>query len=641
MEKREEIELPALDSAGRRSEKPLGEGWVSGIITGNIISLAHSRRASFEVLLRGVSVDEQQLTDHTAQISWADFLQLWRNASTIWDDDELVELGRQMIQLDSSRSFVDAALLVGNPINFFRHLSTALQHQLLLGVDVNFERRSRDRFRIAMRMPEGIEPCPPYYLLNKGLFESLPTIFGYPMASVDMSSTDRGVAWEICIHPAVGARATLRHLLKRLRRIFASRARLTKARDYLVGSFDIMRDRIHELDAKLTELQNSEERFIKIFQSAPTAMLISRISGMNVVDVNDELLALTGYSREVVMGWGRQELRVWASLDDRDAIYTTVQDGGGSLEGREIRLRHKDGREIVALLSAKPVDLAGEPCIVWQAIDITARKQIEVELAAHRDQLEELVEERSREIERSLESMQRVERLASIGTLAAGIAHQINNPVASIRAAAEFALMCDDQPDAVQTYREALETCVEQSDRCGLIVRNILRFSRGESGERSHLDLRQLLVRSCQLVASYAVENNATIELDEGETELPVFVNAIEMEQVFVNVLRNAIESGDGKTRVEVLARRLDTGAFVEIRDDGPGIDPAHLPFLFDPFYTTRLEHDGTGLGLSVAHGIVNSHGGAIHADAAVDHGTAIQIQIPLESGSSASNTPF
>lgn len=87
-----------------------------------------------------------------------------------------------------------------------------------------------------------------------------------------------------------------------------------------------------------------------------------------------------------------------------------------------------------------------------------------------------------------------------------------------------------------------------------------------------------------------------------------MFVNSIEMEQVFVNVLRNAIEAGNGKTRVEVLARRLDTGAFVEIRDDGPGIDPAQLPFLFDPCYTTRLEHDGTGLGLSVAHGIVNAH---------------------------------
>ena len=123
--------------------------------------------------------------------------------------------------------------------------------------------------------------------------------------------------------------------------------------------------------------------------------------------------------------------------------------GGVGVCGREIRLRHKDGHEIVALLSAKPVDLAGELCILWQAVDVTARKQIEVELAAHRDRLEELVEERSRDFERSLESMQRVERLASIGTLAAGVAHQINNPVPSIRPAAEFALMCEDQPDAL------------------------------------------------------------------------------------------------------------------------------------------------------------------------------------------------
>ena len=107
-------------------------------------------------------------------------------------------------------------------------------------------------------------------------------------------------------------------------------------------------------------------------------------------------------------------------------------------------------------------------------------------------------------------------------------------------------------------------------------------------------------------------------------------MNSIELEQVFVNVLRNAIEAGDGKTRVEVIARRLATGGFVEIRDDGPGIGRDQIPFLFDPFYTTRQVEGGTGLGLSVAHGIINAHGGAIRADSDLDHGTAIQIQLPL-----------
>ncbi|MCP5067648.1 MAG: hypothetical protein GY946_13885, partial [bacterium] len=113
-----------------------------------------------------------------------------------------------------------------------------------------------------------------------------------------------------------------------------------------------------------------------------------------------------------------------------------------------------------------------------------------------------------------------------------------------------------------------------------------------------------------------------------------------EIEQVIVNVLRNAVESGGGKTRIEVIARRLQTGAFVEIRDDGPGIDKDQLPFLFDPFYTTRLEAGGTGLGLSVAHGIVNAHGGAIRADDQLDHGTAIQVQLPLNNLGAAFEAP-
>jgi signal transduction histidine kinase len=231
--------------------------------------------------------------------------------------------------------------------------------------------------------------------------------------------------------------------------------------------------------------------------------------------------------------------------------------------------------------------------------------------------------------------LQQAERLASIGTLAAGVAHQINNPIASIRAASEFALLCGDQPDDAERYREALETCVEQADRCGRIVRNILRFSRGESGTCSPEDLRELVIGSCGLVTDYARESGATIEIDEGDEEIPVFVNSIEIEQVLVNVLRNAVESGAEKSRIEVRARRLETGAFVEIRDDGPGIEKQHLPFLFDPFYTTRLDRGGTGLGLSVAHGIVTAHGGTIRADTEADHGTAIQIQLPLYDGAS------
>lgn len=597
----------------------------------DVVAFARARNAPLEVLFKDVGRDEATLTDPKAVISWPAFRKFWRNAGEIWSDDELVVLGRQLIHLDSFRGFVRTALSLGDPIDCLRMTTAGAQHQFVSCVVPEFKQYGGGKVHVGMRMSEGFEVCPQYFLFNKGFFESLPTIFGYPMASVEMFLSDREAVLEIEIHAMENTGANAGSPWKRLRGYLGSRMRISEAgREFLTG-FKALRSRAFALGSKHEEFERSQKRFIQIFQSAPTAMLISRASDMRVVEVNESLLSLTGYPREVVIAWGLEEMRVWATVEERDVVQSTILAPGGSLDGREIRIRHRDGHEMVALLSAKPVDLAGEPCILWQAVDVTARKQTELELAENRDRLEDLVAERTRELERSLDSLKQVERLASIGTLAAGVAHQINNPIASIRAASEFALMCDDEPDAAVYYREALETCVEQSDRCGLIVRNILRFSRGESGARSHVDLRQLIVRSCNVVASYAAENGTTLEIDAGESELPVLVNSIEIEQVFVNVLRNAIESGDGTTRVEVLARRLETGAIVEIRDDGAGIDAAHLPFLFDPFYTTRLERGGTGLGLSVAHGIVNAHGGAIRADTEIDHGTAFQIQIPLE----------
>ncbi len=389
-------------------------------------------------------------------------------------------------------------------------------------------------------------------------------------------------------------------------------------------------DLISELEEKLTEVKRSQDRFDHAFRAAPVAMLICRASDMEVIDVNDKFLASVGYDRATVMKWTPEALGAWAEVTDRDAMFEALVENDGRIESIEVRARHSDGSDIVALLSVEQVELAGDLCLLWQAIDITDRKRVEDELAEYRERLEDLVEERSDELRRSNESLRQFERLASIGTLAAGMAHQINNPVGAIRAASEFALRVGDDSERSRELREALELCVEQAQRCGEIVRNILRFSRGEATSREPADLRIIVERSCDMVAGYAQEGRATIELNLGDEPIPVFVNEVEIEQVLVNILSNAVECSNEDVRIEVHATLLPTGAFVEVRDDGPGVDPESAPYLFDPFYTTRLEDGGTGLGLSVAHGIVNAHGGAIRADTSLEEGTAIQILLPI-----------
>ncbi len=610
---------------------PLGQ--VSCVLMKELIGLACKRGIAIAELSRNSDVSEETLSDPDAEISWKAFVQICRNGSQIWSPDELIALGHEYVRLASSQPLVDAARYIQDPVDCYRIVAGPGRFQLISCVDQHFEQVDAKNLRIELKMAEGFEPCSSYFLVRKGFLEAVPTLLGYPKAEVTLHEHEHGAVFEVRLPRLRGVLPRIQHWVRRGVGGVATAERIVDAMESLGRRHEAARQRIELLDTKLEDLAAREEQFENCFHSAPLAMLTCRVRDLEVINVNDKFIAVTGYSRDEIMQRSLHEMTMATNAEARDLICTAISKPGASIDGLEIRLHHRDGSELFVLLSVEQVTIAGELCFLWQAVEITARKQTERELTEYREQLEERVEERSRELRRSLDSLQQVERLASIGTLAAGMAHQVNNPVGAIRAASEFALMCRDQPDASERAAEALETCIEQADRCGQIVHNILQFSRGEVGDRSIEDLREVMNRSCKLVVNYAQTFGATVDFDEGNEPVPVRVCPVEIEQVFVNVLRNAIESGEGKVRVSVRVHRLKTGGVVEIRDNGPGISEEHLPFLFDPFYTTRLEHGGTGLGLSVAHGIVNAHGGTIRADAGSDCGTVITIELPIDDG--------
>ncbi|MCP4037095.1 MAG: PAS domain S-box protein, partial [bacterium] len=506
------------EGSGRRERSGFGveteEATVAAFMVSNLLTLAENRGAAADALLAGTNIQSESLAEPDTQVAWSAFVQIGRNACRIWSDSELVELGNQYVHLETAIPLLDLALAVHDPLEFYKWLTDSGRYRTILRMEERSEIIGRDRLRLEIEMPPGHESCPMYLLIRKGFFEEVSTLLGCGPADVRLETNAHGAVFEIRVPVLSAPWPRLRYWLRRVRGVFTSQERMIGAIDRLRRRNDAARRRIHVLDAKLVELDRSRERFDLLFRSAPTAMLISRArDDYAVLDVNDKFLASTGYDRESVTKWTQHQLGMWVKLEDRDAVFGKVLDGGGRIEGVEVCVEHADGHEIVALLSVEPVELSGESCMLWQAVDITLRKQHERELALYRERLEELVEERSEELKRSLESLQQFERLASVGTLAAGIAHQINNPVAAIRAASEFALMTGDDPEAVKGYREALETCVEQADRCGEITRNILRFSRGEASVRVPVDLRTIVLRSCDLVASYAHEGGATLHV--------------------------------------------------------------------------------------------------------------------------------
>jgi len=206
--------------------------------------------------------------------------------------------------------------------------------------------------------------------------------------------------------------------------------------------------------------------------------------------------------------------------------------------------------------------------------------------AGFRADLERRVEERTRELRESREQLRHADRLASIGTLAAGVAHQINNPIGSILLGAELALTDESPGSPEERYRRALERNMIDAQRCGEIVRNLLRYSRSAVADHEDMDLRDALTRAMDTLGPSARQ----VRVAPSDAPLPVSANPVELEQVILNLVTNALEAG--AATVVASTERADGEALLEVSDDGRGVAEEDRARLFDPFFTTR-PHEG------------------------------------------------
>jgi len=227
-------------------------------------------------------------------------------------------------------------------------------------------------------------------------------------------------------------------------------------------------------------------------------------------------------------------------------------------------------------------------------------------------------------------------KLASLGELAAGIAHEINNPVAVMVEEAGWIqdLMEEDefkQCKNLDEFKQSLSQIRTQGTRCKQITHKLLSFARKTDPRPQRVQLNDLVeevVSLCQQRARYATIK-VLMDLDP---DLPwVNVSPSEIQQVLVNLINNSLDAIDGRGgTVEVRTRLKDNHVIIDVADDGPGIPEAYLSRIFDPFFTTKPPGKGTGLGLSICYGIITKMGGRISVNSAVEIGTTFHIQIPL-----------
>ncbi len=224
------------------------------------------------------------------------------------------------------------------------------------------------------------------------------------------------------------------------------------------------------------------------------------------------------------------------------------------------------------------------------------------------------------------------DKMASIGQLVSGVAHELNNPLTSIAGLAELLL---ERPPHPELPREHLRVIFDQAERAGRIVRNLLTFARKGVPEKTAVDLHDVIVRTSLLIMYELQLHGIELESDLSPDPTIVLGDRYELQQVLLNLVTNAVQAVSGLApgqvrKITLSTRRTEGQAILRVCDSGPGV-PQHLvPYLFTPFFTTKAPGEGTGLGLSLSYGLVKAHGGVLEYDTSPGGGAEFRVTLPL-----------
>ncbi len=225
--------------------------------------------------------------------------------------------------------------------------------------------------------------------------------------------------------------------------------------------------------------------------------------------------------------------------------------------------------------------------------------------------------------------MARSEKLASIGRLAAGIAHEINNPLTSVLTFSSLLLRKADE-----SQREKLDIIVKETTRCGEIVRELLNFARQSEPKKEACNINKIIVSALSLTKNQLKVSDSRINTAVEFQELPpLMADRDQLLEVFINMVINALDAMPQGGDLMTKTRLLEDGKTIEISisDTGQGIPEEDLEKIFEPFFTTKEAGKGTGLGLAVSYGIIEAHKGSIDVKSEVGKGTTFIITLPVE----------
>ncbi len=359
------------------------------------------------------------------------------------------------------------------------------------------------------------------------------------------------------------------------------------------------------LAREVGERRAAEQRVSQVVELAPSGIVLVDEAGA-IRLVNRRIEEQFGYSREELLGESVERL-IPASVRAEHAahrrrfwMHPETRPMG---KGRDLHGLRKDGSEFPIEIGLSPIHTPEGPGVLASIVDITERKRLE-------------------------EQLRKTERIAELGTLASGMAHEIGTPMNVILGRAEYLL----QRTTDETLRKGLRTIVTQVERITKVMKQLLAFARRRSPQRCSVDLRRSIEESLEMFRERFGRRRITVETQFDDPLPSIQADPDQMAQILINLVMNSVHAMSEGGTLRVTAGRVGGQVAIEVRDSGHGIPPDVLARIFDPFFTTKDTGEGTGLGLTVVKGIIEEHEGTITISSEVDEGTTVRILLPVAS---------
>lgn len=375
---------------------------------------------------------------------------------------------------------------------------------------------------------------------------------------------------------------------------------------YLVYLIDITQQKKLE-----RELCQRNAFFQKLIDSSVDGIIASDMKG-KIMLFNQEAQSFMGYSEEDIKTLHVTELyNEGVAYELIKRMRSDLFGGRGKLLRHELSVKHKDGSDI-------PVSFSG---------GIIYDRNQEVATFGLFTDLREM-----QEIEENLEQTHKMllqsEKMAGLGRLAAGVAHEINNPMSGIML---YANLIKEELEEEHPSLVDLDTIIHEAERCKVIVADLLEFSHQTTYEMEPVNLNEVVQKTFTILQHQPLFQNIIINMNLTDELPPVYGNAIRLNQVVMNIIVNAAQAMEGHGSLTITSRsrgNMDVNEIL-IADTGPGIEKELLEKIFDPFFTTKATGEGTGLGLSVSYAIVKEHKGSIRVESSAESGTTFTLKFP------------